>query len=531
MRLPRFLRRRFWNEERARELDAYLEIETDQNIARGMPPAEAHDAARKKLGNRSQILEDVYRMNTIGFIESIWHDLRHGARLLRLSPGFTVIAIASLALGIGANTAMFQLIDSVRLRTLPVKNPGRLAEVRITNFKGARGNFTGWHSDFSNPLWEYFRDHQDAFTGVFAWSRREFNISPGGEEHRVQGIYVSGEFFHTLGVAPALGRVFRPDEDRRGCGSPGVVISNAFWKREFGGDPAAIGKKLSIETHPFEVIGMTPPEFFGLEVGRSFDVAVLVCSEALLHDQSRLELGSEWWLIAMGRLQPGWSFERTSAALRTQSSPIFHATLPAQYPPISVQDYLNFKLGAIPAGTGISYVRESYSDPLLILMTITALVLLIACANLANLMLARASVRQREIAMRLAIGASRGRLLRQLMTESLLISLLGATLGLLAAQALSRLLVSLLSTMGNTVFVNLDRDWRVPAFAGALALLTALLFGLAPALRSARTGLGDVLKSAGRGSTDSRERFGLRRLLVVFQVALSLVLVVGALLF
>ena len=223
--------------------------------------------------------------------------------------------------------------------------------------------------------------------------------------------------------------------------------------------------------------------------------------------------------------------DRAGAYFQSISPALFEASLPANYPQVSIKDYLALRLMAEPAGTGVSDLREEYTEPLWLLMGIAGLVLLIACANLANLMLARASARSREIAVRLAIGASRGRLVRQLLAESLLISLVGAALGLLAARALSRLLVSLLSTQGNAVFVNLDSDWRVLAFTGVLAVLTGILFGLAPALRSTRSGLSDVLKSAGRGSTDGRERFGLRRLLVVIQVALSLVLVVGALLF
>jgi putative ABC transport system permease protein len=337
MSLSRFFRRRQWDEERARELDAYLEITMEENIARGMSPEQARDAARKKLGNRTQIREEIYRMNTFAFVESIFHDLRYGARLLRLNPGFALVAIASLALGIGANTAMFQLIDSVRLRTLPVKDPQQLAEVQISNFKGARGNFTGWHSEFNNPLWEYFRDHQDAFTGVFAFARRDFNISPSGEERHAQGLYVSGNLFRELGVLPAMGRVFDPAEDRRGCGSPGVVISDAFWKREFGGAQNVIGKKLTLDGHPFEVIGVTPAGFSGLEVGRSFDAAVLICSESVLRQPSRLDVGHEWWLTVMGRVRPGWSFEKTTANLVANSAPIFQATLPPEYPAKSIR--------------------------------------------------------------------------------------------------------------------------------------------------------------------------------------------------
>src|SRR6266849_6151089 len=209
----RFFRRRHWDRERSRELQAYLEIETDENIARGMSPEEARYASSRKLGNPALIREEIYHMNSIGFVETLGKDLRFGVRLLRLNPGFALVAIASLALGIGANTAIFQLFDAIRLRTLPVKNPHELAEVKIADHVGYVGVTEGWHPEMTNPLWEQVRDHQQAFSGIFAWSMETFKLSLGGPPHYVQGLWVSGDFFNVLGVPPILGRVFTVDDD------------------------------------------------------------------------------------------------------------------------------------------------------------------------------------------------------------------------------------------------------------------------------------------------------------------------------
>jgi putative ABC transport system permease protein len=531
MAWSRFWQRGDWDAERARELEAYLQIETDENIARGMTPDQARSAARRKLGNPIQVREEIYRMNSIGFIETFWKDLRHGARMLRRNPGFAIIAIASLALGIGANTTIFQLLDAVRLRALPVKDPQRLATVHIANREWSSGSFSGSYPQLTNPLWEQLRDHQQAFSSIAAWSDMGFNLSRGGEVRWARGLMVSGEFFHALGVAPMLGRVFQASDDQRGCAAPGVVISHAFWQREFGGDRSVVGGPLTLEGHPFEVIGVTPASFFGVEVGSRFDAAIPLCGEPLVRaGPSYLDGRHEWWLAAIGRLKPGWSLAQATAHLGAISPGLFEATMPTGYG-ADMKDYLSLKLGAFPAAKGFTSINGGSADPLTILMVTTGLVLLIACANLANLMLARASAREREIAVRLAIGASRGRLIRQLLSESLLLASIGTLLGAMLAPGFSRILISLFVSGDNELFFDLTPDWRVFAFTGGLAILTSILFGLTPALRATRTEPGAAMKSGGRSMTTGRESFGLRRLLVVSQVALSLVLLVGALLF
>jgi putative ABC transport system permease protein len=435
-------------------------------------------------------------------------------------------------LGIGANTAIFQLLDSVRLSSLPVKNPQELASVQILDRQWYSGNYTGRYSDLSYPLWEQIRERQQAFSGMFAWGTEEFRLDQGGEVQFAEGIWVSGEFFNVLGVRPLLGRVFTPEDDQRGCGSPGVVISYAFWQRRFGGDSPVVGRKLTLQGHPFEIIGVTPADFFGVEVGHRFDVAVPFCSDPILHAENpKLDKRHYWWLAVMGRLKPGWSIERANAHIAAITPALLEATIPEVYTPDRVKRYLEYKLGAQEAGSGFSSLRENFSAPLWMLLAIAGLVLLIACANLANLMLARASARQHEIAVRLALGASRARLVRQLLSESLLLAAAGAVAGAFLARLLSRFLVDFLSREGNRLFVDLSLDWRVLAFTTGLAMLTCVLFGLTPAVRATSAPLGMVMKAAGRGMTTGRERFGLRRALVVSQVALSCVLLVSALLF
>ena len=514
------------------ELSGFLEMAAEEKIKQGMSRQDARRAVRLEQGNFEVTRETVRSATWESFVETGWQDLRYATRQLRANPLFTAAAILSLALGIGANTAIFQLIDAVRLRTLPVKNPQEIAKVAIDHRGGESGNFSTRYPDLTYAIWDQIRKQQQGFSEVFAWGPNVFNIAPGGEVHNVQGLWVSGEFFETLGVQPALGRLLGPEDDQPGCGSPSVAISYSFWRRAFGGERSVLERTLTINRQPFRIIGVAPADFTGVEVGRYFDVAAPLCSEPLVNGEySQLKSRSGWWLSVMGRLKPGWSIERASAQLRAISPGLFEATLPPEFNPALAKHFLQHKLGAFAADSGLSDLRQSYGKPLWLLLGLAGLVLLIASANLANLMLARASTREKEIGVRLALGAGRGRLIRQLLSESLLLALIGAAAGAMLARNLSQVLIASLSTQHDPLFIDMGTDWRMLGFTMGLAALTCILFGLAPALRAASVAPGVVLKESTRSATAGRSRFGLRRVLVVSQIALSLTLLVGALLF
>jgi putative ABC transport system permease protein len=463
---------------------------------------------------------------------NLLRDLRHAFRLLRLSPGFTIVAVLTLALGIGANTAIFQLIDSIRLRTIPVKNPQELGTVRIADRHWGSGQFSGPYSQLTFPMWEQIRKRQEGFSEIAAWTGQQFNLVTGGEVRYAKGLRVSGDFFHVLGVKPILGRLLGPEDDQPGCGTTAANISYSFWQRNFAGDPSVIGKRLTLDGNSFQILGVTPAGFNGISIGDTFDVAVPVCVEPILSPRNnRLTIRQAWWLASIGRLKPGWTLQRANAQMNAATPAILQETIPTTYDSEGTKKYLEYKLGVFSASTGFSELREDSETPLWLLLGISGLVLLIACANLANLMLARAGSRERQITIRRALGATRWRMIRELLSESLLLALAGSISGLFLAFAVSRTLVAFISTQQNQISLDLGMDWRVLAFTTALAVLTTVSFGLAPAIRATRAEPATLLQSGSRGSTGGRERFSLRRILVVSQVALSVVLLMGALLF
>ena len=457
-------------------------------------------------------------------------DLRHSTRVLRKAPAFAAVAILSLALGIGANTAIFSIVNAVILKALPVRDPERLVSLVLD--KSARGKAAEPASYYTNPIWEQIRDHQHVLDGVSAYASQAFDIGAGGEVQRVSGVFTSGRFFDVLGVRPWLGRTFTDDDDCRGGGSDGpvAVLGYAFWRDRYGASPAAIGSTLRIEGHPFTIVGVTPPGFFGLEVGKSFDVAVPIGTEPLIRgrENSRLDARGAWWLNVAGRLKPGQTLAQAGAGLRAMQPAIRESTVPEQSP---IAEHFTDPLGVSSASTGVSWMREDYRPALFVLMAVVGLVLTIACANLANLLLARATTRRKEFAVRLAVGASRGRLVRQLLTESVLLATAGAVLGFAFAHVASRAIVRGLSSSRSPVFVDVSIDWRVLVFTAGVTMATVVLFGMAPAIRSTRVSANEALKTGGRGVASGWTRFNLEKLLVSAQIALSLVLVFGASLF
>jgi putative ABC transport system permease protein len=465
------------------------------------------------------------------WLHSAFQDLRFALRMLRKSPAFAATAILTLALGIGANTAIFQLLDAVRLRSLPVADPASLVRVEIKG--GLRGLF--WSANdtaLTTALWDQIRTQRGAFSEFFAWHSAPYAIGKGDQERLAQGLWVSGEMFPTLGIVPAKGRLFTAEDDRPGCGITGAVISYSLWQSEFGGKDSVVGSKIVVYDHPTQVIGVTPPSFFGLDVGKEFEVALPVCSlPAFITGDGTLERRDVFWLQVMGRLKPGATLEQASAQIGAASPGIFGATVPSGYAATQLDTFQNFMLTAYPGRNGISTQRETYDASLWLLLGTTGLVLLIACANLANLILARASSREKEMAVRLAIGASSARIRQQLLLESLVLAVSGSVLGTALASFLSRTVVKFLSTEQDPIYLATNIDWRVLSFTAFLAVATCLVFGLAPALRSSQTQPGIVLKTGGRGMTAGRQKFSFQQALVVSQIALSLVLLVGALLF
>jgi putative ABC transport system permease protein len=509
------------------EIESHLDLETERLQEEGLSEEEARMAARRAFGNVTRAEERFYESSRWLWWDHFMQDVRFSLRTLRKSPGFTAVAVLTLALGIGANTAIFSLIDAVTLRMLPVVQPNELRLVLIADrHKGGEGD-----PEFTNTIWEQLRDHQDVFSGVFAWSDSKLDVAKGGAVHNVNAIWVSGEYFHVLGLRPAAGRMLTAADDQRGCRGA-VVLSYGFWQEHYGGAQNAVGTALSLNTHPFEVVGVAPPGFSGMRVGRNFDVALPICAVALLDGKnSRLDDRSYWWLSVAGRTRSGISSSQLAAGLDILSTPVFTAALPGDWPPDAQKDFLDSLLVTSPASTGVSELRKHFDRPLETLMVVVGLVLLIACANMASLLLARGASRQKDLAVRQALGASRFRLIRQLLTECILLSMAGALAGTLFARWGAMVMIHVLSTARSGVFLDLSLDDRVLGFTVATAVFTSLLFGLLPALRATRVTLASAMKAPRGGESKRSSLWRGRHGIVALQLALSLVLLVTAGLF
>ncbi|MGO8814447.1 MAG: ADOP family duplicated permease [Terriglobia bacterium] len=520
----------FWRKRKpsdfSAEVEAHLELEAQQLKQQGLSDEDARAAARRAFGNVTRAEERFYESGRWLGLDRFAKDLRFGLRMLAKNPGFTAVAVLTLAIGIGVNTAIFSLIDTIMLKTLPVQKPEELLQVQFRTPRRAGEP----RNSFTNPLWEQLRDRQDAFSGIFAWGADRFDLAQGGAVNYAQGIRVSGEFFRVLGLRPAVGRLIAPSDDRRGC--PGVaVLGYGFWQEHYDGAPSAIGSNLVLSAHSFEIVGVAPPGFYGIDVGSRFDVAIPICTAAMFDgEESRIDSRAWWWLHVVGRTKRGVSRAQLAARLKTVSSSAFTDAVPQNWSPEGQRDFESSTFVVVPAATGLSPLglRQQFDQPLNVLMAVVGLVLLIACANIASLMLARAAVRQRELALRQALGASRFRLIRQLLTECIMLSSAGALLGILFARWGAILLVHYLSTARNVVFLDLSLDYRVLGFTAAVALLTGLLFGVLPAFRSTKLSLTSAMKVGAPLEGARRGRFRARQWIVSTQVALSLVLLVAA---
>ena len=488
-------------------------------------------------------------------MQTLLQDLRYGVRMLLKQKGLTAIAVLSLALGIGANTALFSIVDAMLLKMLPVKDPERLVLFRsVAPREFSTGSYTGnsntdqatgqrTMTSFPYQSFQRMREQQSALSDIFAFGDVGLNVSADGQADVASGQAVSGNYFAGLGVQPMLGRVLT-DEDDKAAASPAAVLSYRYWQLRFGGNKSVVGKQINLNNVAFTVIGITAPGFDGtMGVGSTQDVTIPIAWEPQLfvdHERSRMNGAGVWWLRLMGRLKPGATAEQARAQLENafHQSVVEHRTArqaevlathgnainnldPKQYPRL----YLD------PGGQGEMNVRQSYAPSLYLLLGVVGLVLLIACANVANLLLSRAASRQKEIALRLALGASRWRLIRQLLTESVLLSVVGGATGLVFALWIKDGLLAVNDWGGRGMrALEPQLDWRVLGFTMTLSLLTGVVFGLAPAWRSTKVDLTPTLKDGGRGSSAvARSLFS--RGLVILQVALSLLLLVGAGLF
>ncbi len=516
------------------ELDEELQFHLDQaiefGIARGLDREQARREAMRSFQGIQQRKEECRDHWGIRAVDNLFQDLRYALRTLRKSPGFTVVAILSLALGIGANTAVFSLMDVLLIRPLPVKQPDRLALLRINS-----PEFTvGPQYSFSYPLFRQVQQRNAVYSGLFAWSSRPVQTPEAREMALLRGVYASGEYFQTLGVPPVLGRTFGPEDDdpAGGKNGPVAVISDSLWKRKYAASPRVLGQSIVINGIPMTIVGVMPAGFAGTEIGYAGEIWMpLNVARQTGDNASCFTKSSCWFINVMGRLRPGITRAQADANLRVISPASFEATVPPGMRADRKTQYRARKLESERGTSGYTFLRRQVGNPLQVLMSLVALVLLIACANMANLLTARASARFREVGVRLAMGAGRLRVIRQFLTESLLLAIAGSFAGFLFALWSTRALILVLSTTDNPIVLDLQPDWRVLFFSTAAAVLAGIAFGLGPALYVTRFGAGAALKQTVRNVRGGEERFGFGRVLLGAQVALSIVLLAAAGLF
>ena len=519
-RLTALFSRRQWDRELSEEVEVHLEMRAAELRQQGLDPDAAREAARREFGGVEQMKEAYRDRRGVPWIESLAKDAGYGLRGLRRNPAFTLAAVLSLALGIGANTAIFSFVNSLMLRMLPVQKPEQLLNLYRTG---------GWGKGYASyPLYLEFRKHTDLFAGVFARSdagKVRFDAGHSNSVEYVQREYVTGNYFDVLGVKPAIGRLFKDEDNRTPQGHPLVVLSYDFWRNRLALDPAVLGRVLKVDEQPLTVIGVAAPGFHGVEVENHADLWM----PAMMFRGQIMQPGMHWvWIMA--RRRPEIPRNRVQAAANTIMQQYLMSVYGGQRASAFGRFALEQKIEVRDAGVGISMLREAFGKPLTILMAAVGLVLLIACANVANLLIARGAARRREIAMRFSLGATRWRLVRQWLIESLLLALLGSALGLAFAIWGERYMLLFLPPGAGDGF-DVAPDSTVLGFTLGISILSALLFGLAPALRATSLDPAAALKDGGSQQPGRGARAGFRKALVVVQVALSVVLVVAAGLF
>ncbi len=530
--LRSLFRKKLVDKELDEELNGFLEMAAEEKIKQGVGRKDALRSVRLERGSLDVTKEEVRSSGWESFVESCWQDLRFAIRMLRKSPGFTAVAVLTLALGIGANAAIFTVINAVMLRALPVQHPEQLIAVGDPARVHSWGTGTPRIDVFSYPLYREVRDHNDVFSSLLASSNLgNLQIAIEGGPETARGRLVTENYFQTLGVEALLGRTFTAAEGQIPGGDPALVISYGYWQRRFSGDSAVIGRKVRLNNYPFMIIGVAPPEFLGEVVGDRPDLwAPMMMQPQLMPGRDFLESPNAAALLLIGRLKPGVTIEQAQTNVNTAVKQALTVTLNTR---LSADDRdamrnMNISVEVSSGSRGLSRLRREGEKPLLLLMAMVALVLLVACVNVANLMLARSEVRQREIALRFAIGAGPGRIVRQLLTESILLASFGGALGLLLANWGSAVLVNLANVSHSSGSpLSLGIDWRVLGFTGGICLSAGIVFGFAPALRFLRLNPGLTLKEGARDFRTGRKGV-VGSVLVGSQIALGVLVLMTA---